>query len=127
VGIGYETCQQVLTKEFGMLYHDDALSYTSVLTQQCLAKNKMAVIPYPLYFPGLAPCDFFLFPKMKLKLKGRCFDTIEEIQVESQRVLDTLTKKDFRKHSKNGGDSGTGVYLREGTTSRVMAYDRTLW
>jgi hypothetical protein len=25
----------------------------------------------------LAPCDFFLFPNMKLKLKGRRFDTIE--------------------------------------------------
>jgi hypothetical protein len=34
----------------------------------------------------LAPCDFFLFPKMKLKLKGRRFDTIEELQTESQRV-----------------------------------------
>ena len=27
--------------------------------------------------------------------------------------------------SKNGGDGGTGVYMREGTTSRVMAADRT--
>jgi hypothetical protein len=27
---------------------------------------------------------------MKLKLKGRRFDNIEEIQAESQRVLDTL-------------------------------------
>jgi hypothetical protein len=44
----------------------------------------------------LAPCDFFLFPKLKLKLKGRRFDTIEEIQAESQRVLDTLTDKDFQ-------------------------------
>jgi hypothetical protein len=26
--------------------------------------------------------------------------------------------------SKNGGDGGTGVYMREGTTSRVMAVDR---
>jgi hypothetical protein len=33
---------------------------------------------------------------MKLKLKGRRFDTIEEIQVESQRVLDSLTEKDFQ-------------------------------
>jgi hypothetical protein len=33
-------------------------------------------------------CDFFLFPKMKLKLKGRRFDAFEEIQAESQRVLD---------------------------------------
>jgi hypothetical protein len=32
---------------------------------------------------------------MKLNLKGRRFDTIEEIQAESQTVLDTLTEKDF--------------------------------
>jgi hypothetical protein len=31
---------------------------------------------------------------MKLNLKGRRFDNIE-IQAESPRVLDTLTKKDF--------------------------------
>jgi hypothetical protein len=55
----------------------------------------MAVIPHPSYYPDLGPRDFFLFPKMKLKLKGRRFNTIEEIQAESQRVLDTLTKKDF--------------------------------
>jgi hypothetical protein len=29
-----------------------------------------------------------------------------------------------RKRSKKGGDGGTGVYMREGTTSRVMAADR---
>jgi hypothetical protein len=44
----------------------------------------------------LAPCDFFLFGKMKLKLKGRRFDTMEEIQAESQTVLDTVTEKDFQ-------------------------------
>jgi hypothetical protein len=30
---------------------------------------------------------------VKLKLKGRRFDTIEEIQDESQRVLDTDRKR----------------------------------
>jgi hypothetical protein len=34
---------------------------------------------------------------MKLKLKGRRIDTVEEIQVESQRVLDTLTEKNLQK------------------------------
>jgi hypothetical protein len=34
---------------------------------------------------------------MKLKLKGRRFDNNEEIQAESQGVLDTLTEKDFQK------------------------------
>jgi hypothetical protein len=44
----------------------------------------------------LAPSDFFRFPKMKLKLKGCRKDTVEEIRAESQRVLDTLTEKDFQ-------------------------------
>jgi predicted NAD-dependent protein-ADP-ribosyltransferase YbiA (DUF1768 family) len=76
-----------------LLHHDNATSHTSILTQQCLAKNKMFVIPHS---PHLAPSDFSRFPKMKLKLKGRRFDTIEQIQVESQRVLDTVTEKDFQ-------------------------------
>jgi hypothetical protein len=45
--------------------------------------NKWLSSPHPPYSPYLAHCDFFLFPKMKLKLKGRRFDTTE-IQAESQ-------------------------------------------
>jgi len=78
------------------LHHDNAPFHTSVLTQQFLAKNKIAVIPHPPYSPDLTPCDYFLFPKMKLKLIGRRFDTNEEIQAESQRVLDSLIEKDFQ-------------------------------
>jgi hypothetical protein len=36
----------------------------------------------------------------------------------------TLTEKDFRKSSKNGGDGGTGVYICEETDSWMMAADR---
>jgi hypothetical protein len=77
----------------------------------------VAVIPHLPYSPDLAPCDFFLYPKMQLKLKGCWFDTTEEIQAELQRVLDTLIEKDFQ-------DGGTGVYMREGTTLGVTAADR---
>jgi hypothetical protein len=56
----------------------------------------MAVILHPPYSPDLAPCDSFLFPKMKLKRKGHRFDTVEEIEAELQRVLDTLTENDFQ-------------------------------
>jgi hypothetical protein len=57
----------------------------------------MAFIPQSPFSPDLALCDFFLFPKIKLKLKGRRFDSTEEIHAESHRVLDTLTEKDFQK------------------------------
>jgi hypothetical protein len=63
------------------LHHDNALSHTSILTQQFLAKYKMAVIPHPPQSPYLAPCDI-----------GRRFDNNEAIQTESQRVVDTDRK-----------------------------------
>jgi hypothetical protein len=55
----------------------------------------MAVIPHPLYSPDLEPCDFLLFPKIKIKPKGCQFYTTEEIQAEMEKVLDTLTENDF--------------------------------
>jgi hypothetical protein len=54
---------------------------------------------------------------MKLKPKGRQFDTTGEIQAESQRALDALTEKDFQ-------EAFQKLSRREGTTSRVMAADR---
>jgi hypothetical protein len=41
----------------------------------------------------LASCEFFLFPKMKLKLKGRLPDTNEVFQAKLQRALDTSRKR----------------------------------
>jgi hypothetical protein len=35
---------------------------------------------YPPYSPDLTPSDFSLFPKLEMKLKGRRFQTVEEIQ-----------------------------------------------
>jgi hypothetical protein len=51
------------------LHHDNAPSHTSLLVLQFFTSTKKTVIPHPPYSPDLAPCDFFLFPKIKLKLK----------------------------------------------------------
>ena len=56
----------------------------------------MTVVPRPPYSPDLAPSDLFLFPKLKMKRKGRRFQTVEEIQAESQAVLNTLGENDFQ-------------------------------
>jgi hypothetical protein len=56
----------------------------------------MTVILHPPYSMDLTPCDFFLFPKMKLKLKEQRFDSIEGIQTESQDVMKMLTCNDFQ-------------------------------
>jgi len=60
-----------------IIHHDNAPAHRSFKFPQFLAKNNMTVIPHPPYSPDLATCYFFLFPKLKLRMKGQTFDTIE--------------------------------------------------
>ena len=48
-------------------------------------------IPHPSYRPDLAPCNFWLFPK----LRGCRYETIEEMEEAVTKVIDTLTQEDF--------------------------------
>ena len=54
-------------------------------------------MPQPPYSPDLAPCDFFLFPKLKRPMEGRRFATIEEIKTASQEELKTIPKSAYEK------------------------------
>jgi hypothetical protein len=55
----------------------------------------MVIIPHPPYPPELAPSDFALYPKLKMNLKGRRFETVSDIQRESEAVLDSIKESDF--------------------------------
>jgi hypothetical protein len=68
-----------------VLHHDNAPAHSSFLVRNFLAKNETTVVPQPPYSPDLAPADFFLFPKLKSTLKGRHFDTFDEIQKNSKK------------------------------------------
>ena len=43
------------------------------------------------YSPDVAPCDFWLFPK----LRGCRYKAIEEMKEAVTKVIDTLTQEDF--------------------------------
>ena len=48
-------------------------------------------VPHPPYSPDLAPCDIWLFPK----LRGCRYETIEEMKEAVTKVIDKLTQEDF--------------------------------
>ena len=48
-------------------------------------------VAQPPYSPDLAPCDFWLFPK----LSGCRYETIEELKEAVTKVIDTLTQEDL--------------------------------
>jgi len=61
---------------------------------QLSGKNRTSVIIHPPYSPDLAPADFFLFPKLKTTLKGRRFQTIEEIHESDEKLVHVLSSAD---------------------------------
>ena len=48
-------------------------------------------VPQPSYSPDPAPCNFWLFPK----LRGCCYETTEEMKEAVTKIIDTLTQEDF--------------------------------
>ena len=52
-------------------------------------------VPHAPYSSDLAPCDFWLFLKLKEKLRGCHFETIEEMKEAVTKAIDTLTQEDF--------------------------------
>jgi hypothetical protein len=77
--------------------------------QRFLAAKNMAVVLHPTYSPDSAPCDFFLFPRMKSKLKGRRFQDITEIQEQSLTVLHAIPKSQFQRYFQQWQKLGRGV------------------
>ncbi|UYV73491.1 hypothetical protein LAZ67_10003698 [Cordylochernes scorpioides] len=52
----------------------------------CHARSNPPETPgFPPYSPDLAPCDFFLFPKLKRPMKGRRYATLEILKKHKSR------------------------------------------
>jgi hypothetical protein len=54
------------------------------------------VVPHPPYSPHLAPYDFFLFPRLKITLKGKRFQDVVEIQLNMTRQLQSIPKQAYQ-------------------------------
>jgi len=80
-----------------ILHHDNAPAHTSHIVQQFLAKHGTAQLQQPPYSSDLAPCDFFLFPRLKKVLKGHRFETTEDIKRNSTKTLLDIPKAEFAK------------------------------
>jgi len=84
------------TNNTRMLHHDNAPAHASLLIREFLTIHETTVVPQPPYSPDLAPADFFLFPQLKSSLKGRRFQTIEEIEENWTRDLSAFPQNKFQ-------------------------------
>jgi len=77
VGLPKTDVHRIITEDLHMrkiantwfLYHENAPSHTSFAVREFFAQHNITTLSLPPYSPDLAPCDFFLFPKLKTHLK----------------------------------------------------------
>ena len=72
-------------------HQDNAPVHNSILVTDYLTKMGINTVHHPPYSPDLAPSDFCLFSK----LRGCCYETIEEMKEAVMKVIDILTQDDF--------------------------------
>jgi hypothetical protein len=53
------------------------------------------VLSHPPYSPALAPADLFLFPKLKIAMKGMRFKAVSSIQQTVMRELKAIREEVF--------------------------------
>jgi hypothetical protein len=88
-----------------LLHHDNAHMHMSRTTTEFVTNNNMVIIPHPLYSQDLAPCDFTLFPELKMKLRRllrQCL-TSKENHKQHSTALRKMTSMVLLKHGKTMG------------------------
>lgn len=78
------------------LHHDNASAHTASKTISFLDATDVELVGHPPYSPDLAPCDFFLFPKLKKLLRGQRFSDPEAAVASIIDQLYKIPKKEFK-------------------------------
>ena len=50
---------------------DNAPAHKTLIVTEFLEFEKVNVLPHPPFLPDLAPCNYFLLPKLKFHLSGK--------------------------------------------------------
>ena len=69
-----------LLTEGVILLHDNARPHVSTVTRSVLDKFKWEQLEHPPYSPDMSPCDFHLFSPLKKFLKGKRFNSDDELK-----------------------------------------------
>jgi len=79
-----------------ILHHDNALSHSAIIIREFLIKNETNTIQQPSNSPDIAPCDFFLFDRVKKPLRGTRFNSRKEV-MEKSKTLMAIPTIEFQK------------------------------
>ena len=79
-----------------MIHHDNASPHKAQITQTFLQETGLHILPHAPYSPDLAPCDFWLFPKVKSMIAGKPFARVQDLAKAVYSALATIPQEEYR-------------------------------
>jgi len=79
-----------------VLHQDNAPAHNALSVKTFLTKHKITMLKHPPYSPDLAPCDFFLFPKINSALKGTRFQSVDAVKAKATELMNKLSEDDLQ-------------------------------
>ncbi|GBN84258.1 hypothetical protein AVEN_254239-1 [Araneus ventricosus] len=78
------------------LLHDNAPPHRALIVKTYLARHSVTTLEHPPYSPDLAPADFYMFPRLKMRWKGHRFVDSDEVIENATKQLKDLSKNEFQ-------------------------------
>ena len=94
-----------------LLLHDNARAHKAASVCQFLTPQNVITPYHPHYSPDLSPPDYFLFPKLKMKLKGLHCSDVAEIQDAITDEPKKVRKEEFSAVFRNCTTTQKPVYM----------------
>ncbi len=77
-----------------VIHHDNASSHTADISIAFFLH--IPLLPHPPYSPDMAPCDYFLFPRLKAELAQMNIRNIPQLQQAVNQVLRNIPEEHYR-------------------------------
>ena len=79
-----------------VLFHqDNAAVHKSTVAMAAIHDAGFELIEHPPYSPDLAPSDFYLFPNLEDQLRGKRFDSDNDVMCAVEEYFDSLDESIF--------------------------------
>jgi len=88
-------CPAVFCSQDFFLLHNNVPAHNAASVCQFLTQKNVTTLYQHLYSQDLSLADYFLFPKLKMKLKGLHFANVVEVQGAVPDELKKVQKEEF--------------------------------
>ena len=94
----YEKRYELWQDNAWLLHQENVPAHNALSIYQFLAERNVTMLDHPPYSLDLAPCNFFLFSKLKEVIKGVHFPDMEAIKKAMMTKLKHIPEESFQEY-----------------------------